>query len=106
MLPLAAISEKNFTMDDLPLLIVKLSTLRARWNLLGIQLGIGQDRLNEFEQDTNDVRLYFAKTLELWSKKRKPPSVLMKVLRSSTIGHTVLADELKGKYGSEIGHKK
>ena len=90
-------------MKDLPLLIEKLSSVSARWNLLGIQLEIDQNLLSGFEQETNDVKLYLAKTLAFWSKQRQPPSVLMKALRGPTLRRKVLADDLKDKYGSKMG---
>lgn len=97
---LAAISQDNFSMKDLPLLIEKLSSVSARWNLLGIQLEIDPNLLSGFEQET---KLYLANTLALWSKQRKPPSALMKALRGPTLRRTVLADNLKDKYGSKMG---
>ena len=103
MLLLAAISQDSFTMKDLPLLVEKLSPMSARWNLLGIQLGIDLNLLSGFAQETNDVKLYFAKTLSFWSKQRKPPSALMKALRSSTFRYIYLAENLKDKYGSKMG---
>ena len=90
-------------MKDLPLLIEKLSPMSARWNLLGIQLGIDLNLLNGFAQENNDVKLYFAETLSFWSKQRKPPSALMKALRSSTFRYIYLAENLKDKYGSKMG---
>ena len=93
-----AIAQDNFNINDLPLLLEKLSSITARWYPLGIQLNIDPNTLSGFEQEHNDVKFYLSRTLSLWAKEEQPPQKLIEALKKDVIGMIALADELEPRY--------
>ena len=93
------IAKENFTTRDFRLLIEELSGLSADWNSFGIQLGFTMDELSGFKEKSSSVRLFLFKTLDIWSRRGEPRSVLTDALRSKVVGYNNLAGQLEAKYG-------
>ena len=93
---------EDFTVDDLGLLTEKLSDVSSRWRQLGIQLGISMNDLDGFQERGTDVEHYLSKTLDIWLRLNKPTSVLIEALRSGTVRHGNLADQLRAIYGMSL----
>ena len=93
------IDKEKFTTEDFGLLIEELSGLSADWNSFGIQLGFTMDELSGFKERFSSVRRFLLKTLDIWSRRGEPRSVLTDALRSKSVGYNNLAGQLEAKYG-------
>ena len=89
--------------NDLCVLMEGLNNIRAKWNNLGLQLGVSVGALNAIKKDYNSTSDCLRETLTTWLKTcRLPPtwSDVVDALRSGSVGEVRLAVELEQKYCS------
>ena len=89
--------------NDLRVLLEELNNISAKWNNLGLQLGVSVGTLNAIKKDCNSTSDCLRETLTAWLKTC-PSSPTWKnivdALRCRTVGEVRLAADLEQKYCS------
>ena len=85
---------------DLRVLMEELNNISAKWNNLGLQLGVSVGRLNAIKKDHHTTSDCLRETLTTWLKTFSSPSwsAMVDALKSRTVGEVNLAVELEQKY--------
>ena len=85
---------------DLRVLMEELNNISAKWNNLGLQLGVSIGRLNAIKNDYHTTSDCLRETLTIWLKTFSSPSwsAIVDTLKSRTVGEVNLAVELEQKY--------
>ena len=86
--------------NDLGVLMEELNNISAKWNNLGLQLGVSIGRLNAIQKDCHTTSDCLRETLTIWLKTFSSPSwsAIVDALKSRTVGEVNLAVELEQKY--------
>ena len=86
--------------NDLRMLMEELNNISAKWNNLGLQLGVSIGRLNAIKEDYHTTSDCLRETLTTWLKTFSSPSwsAMVDALKSKTVGEVNLAVELEQKY--------
>ena len=85
------------------MLVEELNNISAKWNNLGLQLGVSVGALNAIKKDCNSTSDCLREALTKWLKTYPSPptwSNIVNVLRCNTIGEVRLAADLEQKYCS------
>ena len=88
--------------NDLCVLVEELNNISAKWNNLGLQLGVSNGALDAIKKDCNSALDCLRETLTTWLKTCPSPtwSNMVDALRSKTVGEMNLAADLEQKYCS------
>ena len=73
-----------------------LDSVATKWYSVGLQLGIQPKDLDAINGDSDWTEVCFRKTLSAWLGGGNPThDAVITALRSATVGHNTLAEELK-----------
>lgn len=78
---------------------------KAKWEVIGIALGIGRNDIDIIRKHSTNVNDYFREILEVWLKRIDPPpswESLVRALRSPMVGHTKLAESIAVKHNIQL----
>ena len=80
-------------------LLTSLLPKAARWNSIGIQLGLSPDELDTIRADSNDVQECLRKVLQKWYDRTPHPTwgQVITALRAPLLEEMKLAKELEHK---------
>ena len=94
---------QQLSINHLRVIMEELNDVRAKWNNIGLQLGISVGTLDAIKKQCNDHSDCLRETLTTWLKRYPPPATwgyIIAALRSSTVDETKLASDLEQKYYS------
>ena len=92
-------------MSDLLMLLEELHWLSSKWYMLGIQLRLSPDALDNIRRQSSDPGDCLRETLIVWLKTTPNPTwkMVIDALRRRSLGEHRLAFSLEAKYGSTAG---
>ena len=84
---------------DLCDLVTSLSPKAAKWNSIGLQLGLSADELDIIETNHNTVEQRLVEVLKKWHGRTLHPTweVVIAALKSPLVGDPALAEKLESK---------
>ena len=94
---------QQLSINHLRVIMEELNDVRAKWNNIGLQLGVSVGTLDAIKKQCNDHSDCLRETLTTWLKRYPPPPTwgyIIAALRSSTVDETKLASDLEQKYYS------
>ena len=97
-------SDQGLTLQNLN---NELAAMISKYFYVGIQLGIPEHQLNEFESNYSEARRRFSEVISYWLKNSKAVSwdSLITTLESQAVNEKKLASELREKYLPSLSAK-
>ena len=89
---------QQLTVDDLRVVMKELNDVCAKWNNIGVQLGVKVGRLKAIEKQYSDPSDCLRETLREWLTNLSAPTWTNVVDALNVVGEAVLAANLKQKY--------
>ena len=90
------------SVDDLHLLMKELNDVRAKWNNIGVQLGVSVGTLDAIRETYSDPSNCLREALTAWLKSSLPNKWTNVVDALNVVGEARLAAELEHKYYSTL----
>ena len=91
---------------DLRTITSELGSVMAKWHAIGVQLGVDQSKLKEFEINYRTADRYFTEVINFWLNGNTPVAVswksLVEILELPFVGEKGLAKRLREKGGMII----
>ena len=88
------------SVDDLRVVMKELNDVRAKWNNIGVQLGVSVGTLDAIEKQYSDPSDCLRETLTAWLKSSTPNKWTNVVDALNVVGEAKLATDLECKYCS------
>ena len=88
------------SVDDLRVVMKELNAVRAKWNNIGVQLGVSVGTLDAIREKYSDPSDCLRETLTAWLKSSIPNEWMNVVDALNVVGEAKLAAELEHKYCS------
>ena len=88
----------RLTTKDLKDVLEAVAHVCAKWKLIGLQLGMPPEKLDEIKSEHKDPRNCFLEVLNEWLKGLDPEPTwegLAKALRSKSVGEDALAGQIE-----------